>query len=151
MYGALAGVSSSALYRHRRALHHAPRAFAVALPGERSSDLVSALVDAVSTARSIKDTAEARGSEALALRAAAEVRAGTTALADRLGVVDESVAETLAYHHRLLSSLMKACALEPSFGDLLAAGAEALGDREIKDDALSLAINAREFRSRTAT
>jgi len=142
-YGFAAGLSGAALYRHRRGLHHAPKVLADGLPGERPGDLIAALLSAVQTAQNVKDAAEARGSEAVALRAAGEVRAGILALADRLGVTDEAVAAQVSYTERIRAAIRRGALLNPDIADLLADGARAVGDLELADDAHEMGTKVR--------
>lgn len=140
--GKAAGLSESAIYRHRRSGHAAGR-LSVALPGEGISDVVSTLVNGIRSAESLRDVAMRRGSDAAALRAMAEVRAGSVALADRLKISDLSVADHLDYANRSTRTIQRAALRDPSVADAIAAAADELGDAELAADARGLAKGVR--------
>jgi hypothetical protein len=146
-YGAAANLSRAAIYRHARGGHNLPRTHKP-LDGESAADMVTAMVGSLNVAREVRDAAARRGSEALALRAAGEVRATVTALANALGVDDEVTAATLHYGQTILSALHRATRDRPEFAREFGAAARAIGNPELAAEADLLAESAEAHRDR---
>lgn len=136
--GKAAGLSEAALYRHRRGGHHAPKRFATALPGESTADVVRGIVSSVEAASMIRDAARSKGADVTILRASAEVRAGSVALAERLGINETSVADGLRYGEELAVIVRHAAMETPSIALALADHARRLSRDELADDADAL-------------
>ncbi|MEV7633616.1 hypothetical protein AB0N64_14550 [Microbacterium sp. NPDC089318] len=144
------GLSRDAVRRHVDAhLDVADREALRAVSPAPALDLAAALADIADHAADTRRDADARGDDALALRAGRAEVVARLALADRLGVTTADAHAELAEADDLVSAVLMATRDRPDVADALAAALDDLGRTRAARDLRARAASIRETTART--